>query len=438
MTRKKSEFSLRIILRALQSKNYRLFFAGQAVSLIGTWMQTIAMSWLVYRLTGSPFLLGAVGFAADIPSFLFMPFAGVFADRFNRRKILIATQALSMIQAFVLALLVLSNTVQVWHLFVLAVFLGTVNAFDMPTRHSFVVDMIEQKEDLPNAIALNSLIFNGARLVGPSVAGILIASVGEGYCFFLNGASYMGVIIALLAMNIRAQQLQPRGSSGVSEVQEGFSYTFRFTPLRNIILLTALVSLVGISYNVLMPIIAKDVLQGGPNTLGYLMGSAGIGALVAAVLLAARRSVLGLGKLIPAAATLFGVGLMLLYFSSTFYIAMAVMPLIGFGIMTQLASSNTLIQTIVDEDKRGRVMSIYTMAFRGIAPFGSLIAGSMAAHIGALNTLLLNGAALILGALLFAQQLPAMKHHIRPIYIRQGIIPEVASGIESVSEAKTD
>jgi MFS family permease len=425
---------LRLIGRALRHRNYRLFFIGQAISLIGTWMQQIAMSWLVYRLTSSAFLLGLVNFAANIPIFLVSPFAGILADRWNRHRMLIIVQALAMIQAFILAALVLADVITVWEIVVLGIFLGVVNAFDMPIRQAYVVEMIEHREDLGNAIALNSSIFNLARLVGPSIAGIMIAAVGEGYCFLLNGISYIAVIIALFAMKPVVQKAAPAVAPVWQGLKEGLSYSFGFQPIRSVLLLLSLVSIIGMPYTVLMPVVAKTVLHGGSHTLGMLVGASGVGALVGAIYLASRKDVRGLGRIIPTAAAIFGVGLVTLSLSRQVWLSMFFMVVTGFGMIVQMASCNTVLQTIVDEDKRGRVMSLYAMSIRGVAPFGSLIAGSLAAVIGTPNTLLIGGLCCVAGALVFARNLPAWRNHIRPIYIRKGIVPEVSSGIQSATE----
>lgn len=430
-----NSLSLGLILRALNSRNYRLFFTGQSVSLIGTWMQNIAMSWLVYRLSHSPFLLGVVSFAGDIPMFILMPFAGVAADRFNRRRIIIATQSLMMLQAFLLSGLVLSHLIKIWHLVALSVFLGILNSFDMPSRQAFVIEMIEKKEDLPNAIALNSSIFNLARLLGPSIAGILIAAIGEGLCFLINGLSFAAIIAALLAMRITEKPIPDQLANHLAALKQGVSYAYSFLPIRYILSLLAVVSMMGASYTVLMPIFAKDILKGHSYTLGFLMAAGGAGALAAAIYLASRKTIIGLGRMIPMATGLFAAGLMVLALSRHFALSIAVMPLIGFGLMTQMASCNTLIQTIVEDDKRGRVMGIYAMAFRGVAPIGSLIAGALAAKIGAANAVLIGAGVCIAAAFLFARKLPALRKIIRPIYVKQGIIPEVAAGIRSASEA---
>jgi MFS family permease len=425
---------IRATFRTLRYRNYRLFFGGQMISLVGTWMQQVALTWLVYRLTGSAFLLGVVGFASQFPSFLIAPLAGVLADRVNRHRVVIITQVLSMLQATLLAVLTLTGMIQVWHIIALSAFLGLINSFDIPTRQSFLLDMIENKEDLWNAIAINSSMFNGARLIGPSIAGLVIASVGEGLCFLLNAVSYVAVILALLAMKINQKKKTDRPPQRVLEgFREGFHYAFGFVPIRNILLLIALVSMMGMPFTVLMPIFAKDILHGGPHTLGFLMGATGVGALTGALTLASRKSVLGLGRWIPAAAAIFGLGLVAFSISHVFWLSMFLLFVVGVGMMTQMASSNTILQTISDDDKRGRVMSFYTMSFMGMTPFGSLFAGSLASTIGAPATLLMSGIVCILGAAVFARQLPVLRKEIRAIYLRLGIIAPPSAGVEAAS-----
>jgi len=422
------------IFRSLRYRNYRLFFMGQSISLVGTWMQRIALPWLVYSITDSAFLLGLVGFASQIPTFLLAPFAGVLIDRWNRYTILIVTQILAMIQSFILAFLFFNNSIEVWHIVVLSIFLGCINAFDMPARQSFTVDLIENREDLGNAIALNSSMFNAARLLGPSLAGILIALTGEGICFLVNGISYIFVLAFLFMMKIKRDEVKVQHTHVLHGIKEGFNYTFGFKPISYIILLLALVSLVGMPYTVLIPVFAKNILHGGPHTFGFLMGASGIGALSAAIYMASRKSVLGLGKVVPIFAAFFGLGLILFSLSHFFILSMILMAVTGFGMIMQMTSSNTILQTVVDDDKRGRVMSFYTMAFMGTAPFGSLMAGASANYIGAPNTLIIGGICCIIGALFFARKLPELKKMVRPVYIRLGIIPEVAAGIQSATE----
>jgi MFS family permease len=413
---------LKRMVRALRHRNYRLFFAGQGISLIGTWMQRIAMGWLVYRLTHSAFLLGLVGFTGQIPVFLLTPFAGVLADRLNRHRMLVVTQILAMIQALALALLILTGTIAVWHIVSLSIFLGFVDAFDMPVRQSFLVEMIENREDLGNAIALNSSIVNSARLIGPSIAGILIAYVGEGVCFLLNAVSYLAVIASLLAMKIVSRRIETPKTDIFQGVKEGFSYAFGFSPIRSVLLLISLVSLLGMPLTVLMPVFAGDILHGDSHTLGFLMGASGTGALVGAIYLASRRTILGLEKWTALACGIFGVGLIVFSQSRNFWFSLLLMLITGFGMLVQMASANTLLQAVVEEDKRGRVMSLYTMAFRGMVPFGSLLGGSLASKIGAPNTVLIGGASCVLGALLFARTLPSMTKMVRSVYAKKGIV----------------
>jgi MFS family permease len=423
------------MLRALDHRNYRLFFSGQSISLIGTWMTRIATSWLVYRLTNSALLLGVVGFAGQLPSFLLAPVAGVLVDRWNRHRLLLATQALAMAQSLALAVLTLTGVVKIWHVIALSAFQGVINAFDMPARQAFVVEMVERREDISNAVALNSSMVNAARLLGPSLAGVIIAAVGEGWCFMLDGVSYLAVIASLLLMTLpRAVAEQMEEENLFRQFREGWNYVVRFTPIRNMLLLLALVSLVGMPYTVLMPVFADEILGGGPYTLGWLMAASGVGALMGALFLAARRTVLGLGKFIPLMAGAFGAGLIAFSFSRTLWLSLLLMVVTGLGFLAQMAVSNTLLQTIVEEDKRGRVMSFYAAAVMGTTPFGSLLAGAAAASIGAPHTLLFSGICCIVGALWFARTLPALRRDVRPIYVRMGILPQVASGLQKTCE----
>lgn len=399
----------------------------------GTWMQQIAIGWLVYRLTNSAFLLGIVGFVGQIPTFLFTPFAGVIADRHNRRNMLVVTQAFSLLQALILSLLILTKNIHIWQIVVLSGVMGIINSFDIPIRQAFTVEMIENKEDLGNAIALNSSMVNAARLIGPSIAGVLIATAGEGICFLLNAISYFPVIASLLAMKMAPKEIKASTRHIFHELKEGFRYAFNFSPIRSILMILALVSLMGVPYQVLMPVFARDIFHGGPRTLGFLVAMSGIGALTGAIYLAARKNVLGLGRIIAWAAGLFGAGIVAFSLSKVLWISMLILLFSGFGMMVQMASSNTVLQTIVEEDKRGRVMSFYTMAFMGMAPFGSLLAGGLASRIGAPHTLFFGGSCCILGALVFARKLPALREKIHPIYAKKGIIPEVAKGIQSAT-----
>ena len=399
----KATGTVAFMLRALKYRNYRLFFGGQIVSLTGSWITITATSWLVYRLTGSAMLLGVVGFSSQFPSFLLTPFAGIFVDRWNRHRILIATQTLSMIVSFVLAALTLSGTITIPWLIAVSVVQGLVNAFDMPTRQSFVVSLIEDKKDLGNAIALNSSMFNAARLLGPTVAGAIIAISSEGWCFLIDGVSYLAVLAALLAMRVPAAPPRPGAeASPFHAFREGLFYAYHHRAIRSILTLIALVCLVGVPYTVLMPIYAATILNGGPDTLGFLMTASGGGALLGALYLAGRRSMAGLGRTIPIAATVFGLGLTAFAFSRVLWVSIALMVVTGFGFMVQVASSNTLLQTIVDDSKRGRVMSFFLMAYFGTTPFGSLIAGSLSERIGAPLTLAFGGVCCVAGAIWFS------------------------------------
>jgi MFS family permease len=426
---------LAFMLRAFDHPNYRLFFSGQSISLIGTWMTRIATSWLIYRLTNSALLLGVVGFAGQIPSFLLAPVAGVLIDRWDRHRLLVITQALAMAQSLALAFLTLTGAVKIWHVIALSAFQGIINAFDMPARQAFVVEMVEKREDLSNAIALNSSMVNAARLLGPSLAGIIIAAAGEGWCFMLDGISYLAVIASLLLMKIPQTIVEKIDDGNIfRQFREGWNYIVEFAPIRNMLSLLSLVSLVGMPYTVLMPVFADKILGGGPHTLGWLMSASGVGALTGALYLAARKTVLGLGKLIPIMAGAFGAGLVAFSFSHTLWLSLLLLFVTGLGFMVQMAVCNTLLQTITEEDKRGRVMSFYTAAVMGTTPFGSLLAGLVAARIGAPHTLLIGGLCCIIGALWFAKTLPALRRDIRPIYARMGILPQVATGIQKCSE----
>jgi MFS family permease len=413
----------RLLMRALHSRNYRLFFEGQTVSLIGTWMTRVATSWLVYRLTGSAFLLGLAGFASQIPILFLTLFAGVWVDRWDRHRTLVVTQILSMLQSFALAALALGRIITVWEIIALALVQGAINAFDMPARQSFVVQMIERREDLGNAIALNSSMVNGARLIGPAIAGVLIATVGEGYCFLIDGFSYIAVIASLLAMSVAPARERCVSRPLTSEIGDGWRYVKESAPIRSALLFLTLVSLVGMPYTVLMPIFARAILHGNAHTLGFLMSAAGLGALSGAVTLAMRRSVLGLGRVIVWSASVFGAGLIGLGLSHALWLSLLAVAAAGFGMMRQMASSNTILQTIVEEDKRGRVMAYYSMALQGVAPFGSLGAGAIAAKVGAPLTIMGGGTLCLCGAAWFAWRLPRLRRAVHPIYVELGILP---------------
>ncbi|MFA5239591.1 MAG: MFS transporter [Phycisphaerae bacterium] len=425
---------VRLILRALKHKNYRLFFAGQSISLIGTWMQQVAISWLVYRMTSSAFYLGAVMSASQIPVCIAAPLAGVLADRWSRHKMIVATQILSMLQATILAVLVITHTITVWKIIGLGIFMGLINGFDMPIRQAFVYELVDKQEDIPNAIALNSLIFNGARLIGPAIAGVLIAAVGEGICFSLNAVSYLAVIVALLAMRLTPRNINRHNDHIITGLKDGLLYAYRFVPIRAILLLLAMVGIIGMPYAVLMPVFAKDILHGGPRTLGFLMGAVGIGALCGALFLASRKTIKNLDRILVVAIVIFAVGIIGFSLSRNIWFSLCLTLLAGFGMMVQMASINTILQTIVDDDKRGRVMSLYIMAFMGTAPIGSLLAGSVAHKIGAAHTLQISGALCIIGAIIFWKKLSAIREIVHPVYVSKGIIPQVANGIGTATQ----
>jgi MFS family permease len=420
--------------RALRHRNFQLFFSGQLISLIGTWMQTVAQSWLVYKMTGSGLLLGSVGFASQIPVFLFAPLGGITADRSNRQKVVIATQAVSMILALVLAALTLTHRVTVRDIFILAALLGIVNAFDIPGRQAFLVDMVG-REDLMNAIALNSSMFNGARVVGPAVAGVLVARLGEGWCFFANGVSYIAVIIGLLLMRVHAPARASAHNSPLEHIVEGFQFVNKTAPIRALLLLLGLVSVTGMPYVVLMPIFADRILHRGGQglasligsqdlgavRLGILMGAAGIGALLGALTLAMRSGLKGLGTWVSVCCAGFGVGLILFAFSTSFWLSVALLLPVGYFIMLQMASSNTLIQAMVPDSLRGRTMAVYSMMFMGMAPIGALLSGAMSDRLGAPWTVAIGGLLSVFGAWWFSKQLPKVRAEARQLIMMQAM-----------------
>lgn len=410
-------------LRALRSRNYRLFFAGQSVSLIGTWMTRLAMSWIVYQLTDSAFLLGLTSFVGQIPAFFVAPIAGVWLDRWNRHRVLVITQVLAMIQSLALAALAFTGYINLYWVIGLALMQGLINAFDMPARQAFVIEMIEERADLGNAIALNSSMVNGAKLVGPAIAGVLVATAGAGVCFLIDGISYIAVIYSLLAMRVAPAQPRLARKSALQELAEGWKYVVRSPAIRSILLLLALVSVIGMPYTVLMPVVAAEILHGGAHTLGFLMAMSGVGALASAIGLALRKTVIGLGKRIAISAAVFGGGLILLGLSRSLTISLLLMIVTGFGMMQQMAASNTILQTIAADDKRGRVMSFYTLSILGMNPIGSLLAGGVAARIGVPVTMIGAGAICLAGAAWFYWKLPEIRRVIRPIYRELGILP---------------
>lgn len=427
---------LRLSLRALRHRDLRLFFAGQGVSLVGTWMQQVAVSWLVYRLTGSALVLGVVAFGSQFPALLMAPIAGALADRWNRYRMVVAAQVLYMAQATALAVLVLTGAVQVWHLVALSVWQGLVSGVDIPARQALLVRLVKGTEDLPNAIALNSSMFNAARLVGPAVAGVLIGWVGEGPVFVLNAVSYAAVLGALALLELPRER-GARAGPVLRNIQEGFGYAYRFEPIRAILVLLALVSLVGIPYAVLLPVFARDVLRGDAGTLGLLTSFAGLGAFAGALFLASRSTVLGLGRMIAWATALFGASLVAFALSTSVWLSCAMLAVSGFGVMVTTASMNTVLQTLVDEAMRGRVMSLYTMAFIGMAPLGGLVAGALATRLGAPATVAIGGVACIALSVWFAQRIPALREIVLPAYTRLGILPEVARGVQTASELRS-
>ena len=410
------------LTRALASRNYRLFFGGQSVSLVGTWITRVATSWLVYRLTGSVLLLGVVGFAGQIPTLVLAPFTGVLVDRWDRHRILVVTQALSLAQSAALAVLTLSGVITVPHVLLLQLAQGVINAFDTPARQAFVSEMVEDRADLPNAIALNSSMVNGSRIIGPSIGGLVIGAVGEGWCFALDALSYVAVIASLLAMRLVPRPRPHRDTRLREELAAGFHYVTRFVPVRSALILLSLVSVAGMPYTVLMPAISANVLHGGPHTLGFLMTASGAGALGGALYLASRRSVLGLGRAMAVASSTFGAGLVAFSLSRSLWLSLALLPVVGAGMMITMAAANTVIQTVVREELRGRVMAFYTMAFLGTAPVGSLIAGFVADRLGPQRTIMLGGLSCIAAGVWFSLRLPRLRELVRPIYVERGIL----------------
>jgi MFS family permease len=419
------------LTRALKHRNYRLFFGGQSVSLIGTWITRVATSWLVYRLTGSELLLGIVGFCGQIPTLVFTPFAGVIVERSNRRRILVITQVLSLLQSVALAALTLTGRITVVQILVLQFVQGVINAFDTPARQALVVEMVEDRRDLSNAIALNSTMVNGSRVIGPSIGGVIIAAAGEGWCFAIDALSYVGVILSLAAMRIRPRELAPAGVPVLEDLRNGWRYVVESLPIRTALILLAIVSISGVPYTVLMPAIAAEQLGGGPNTLGLLMAASGVGALSGGLYLASRESVVGLGRLIMLGAMSFGLSLLAFSVVRNVYLAALLLACAGGGFIVQAASTNTIIQTIVDERFRGRVMAFYTMAFFGTVPVGSLLAGLLASRIGAPRTVTIGAVVCIISGVWFAYVLPSLRPLLRKIYIERGILaaPDADAGV---------
>lgn len=422
------------VLRALGHRNYRLFFFGQSISLIGTWMQQTAVLWLAYRMTGSAFVPGLVTFCGQIPTFFLAPVFGVLTDRWNRHRTLVATQVLSMLQAVALFALTAVGGLTVWQLVLLSLMLGIINALDMPVRQAFLVEMVETRDDLSNAIALNSTMVNGARLLGPATAGFLIGWLGEWWCFLLNAVSFVPVVVALVAMHVRTPEPRDGRPSVLEELREGVVYAFGFPPIREILLLLSLVSMGGMPLLVLMPVFASQILHGSAYTFGLLSAALGLGALVGGLLLAMRKSVLGLGRHVAMSTAGFGLAMLLFALSHWLLLSLVAMVVAGYSMISQMAASNTILQTIVDDDKRGRVMSFYAVAFRGTAPVGSLLAGVAASYWGVAVTTAFGGLACLAGALVFGWRLRTLRRFVRPIYQRMGLLPQTPSGSEPGSE----
>ena len=416
--------------RALKHRNFQLFFGGQIISLVGTWMQTVAQAWLIYRLTGSAALLGVLGFVGQIPILLLSPLAGLAADRWQRQRLVIATQTASMTLAFILAALTLTGRIRVWEIIVLATLLGIVNAFDVPARQSFLIEMVG-RDDLLNAIALNSSMFNGARVAGPAIAGILVALVGEGWCFLLNGVSYLAVIAGLFMMRIVRTTPVHDGAAPLEKLREGFRFVRHTKPIRALLVLVAIVSFMALSYSVLMPIFADRILHGGVNAYGTLMGAVGVGAMFGALALAIRHELRGLGNVVAYSATGLGISLVLFSASHWYWVSIMILVISGFTMMMQFTATNTLIQAMVPDQLRGRVMSIYSMMFLGMTPLGSLLAGAVADHIGAPITVAIGGLVSCLGGLAFARKWPSMRGPARDLVAAQGMMSPAPQPEES-------
>lgn len=414
--------SLQHIIRSLESKNYRLFFTGQSLSVFGTMLTQTAMIWVVYSLTKSALFLGLVGFVSQVPNFIMAPFAGVFIERWNRRNILISTQAINMTISLILAILALTKVINIEQIICLSIFQGLVSSFDIPARYAFINDVIEKKEDISNATALHSSLITGSRIIGPAIAGFLIASLGPGYCFLIDAISYIGVISALLAVEVKVENKLMPNSTLLQKMKEGFTYAFEFLPIRSILMLMALLSFMGMPYKTLLPIFAIQILHGNSTTLGFLMGSSGIGALIACIYLSSRTSVLGFSNIIALAPVTFGAGLIVFCLSHNFIICLIMLTVLGCSSLLEYSSSNAVLQTITEDDKRGRVMSMYTMSLMGTIPFGELFLGGLANKIGAPDALIYGGACCISGGLIFSLILPDLKKLICPVYKKKGIV----------------
>ncbi|WP_254508850.1 MFS transporter [Anatilimnocola floriformis] len=424
--------------RALSNRNYRLFFAGQGTSLIGTWMSRLATSWLVYRWSGdnAAWMLGVVSFIGLAPIFVLSPIAGVFVDRWDRYRVLLVTQILSLLQSAGLAAVAFCADPSwgVWAVCGLSFLQGLINSFDMPARQSLLVSLIAKREDLPNAIALNSSLVNGSRLIGPMIAGFVIALTNEAWCFVFDAISYVAVVLALLAMQVPRAANKPVAASIATHLREGVQYAWGFPPIRILLLLLGVVSFASMTQSVLMPVFAAELLKGGPYTLGLLSAASGLGALGGALYLASRPSVLGLGRVIIVATTLLGVSLAAFSWSHIPWLSACCLVGVGAGMMIEMAACNTLIQTMVDEDKRGRVMGFYSMAFQGTAPFGSLLTGLLSQWIGVREVVFGSAVVILIAAITFASQLRRLRQSARPIYERLGILPATAQGLNTAAE----
>lgn len=423
--------------RALKSRNVRLFFSGQATSVVGSWMQHVAMGWLVYRLTGSTVALGLIAFGGQFPSVVLSPLAGVLADRWSRHRMVVGSQLLGMAQATVLAVLVVTGLIQVWHLYILAVLLGVARGLDIPARQALMVRLVDDPDDLPNAIALNSSLFNAGRLIGAAAAGVLVARFGEGPVFVLNALSYLAVLWALWALELQEPRMQPKTRSVLGSLVEGVHYAASFKPIGGVLLLLVGVAVVGMPYSVLLPAFASDVLGGGAETLGALTSATGMGALVGAVALASRSSVLGLGRLIAQTTALFGISLVAFSLSRSAVLSAAILVVAGAALLTTTASINTVLQTLVEEEVRGRVMSLYTVAFIGGGSVGGVVGGGVARIVGAPIAVAMAGAGCLVLSAWFTRLLPGLRALVRPIYREKGIIPELATGVSGASTPRS-
>lgn len=431
---RESTYRWRFMFRALRHRNYQLFFAGQSVSVIGTWMGRVAIGWLVYRLTGSAAMLGVVAFVGALPAFVLSPFGGSVVDWFDRYRVLLAAQVALGLIALALGVLVITGNEAVWSVILLTMLMGVVRAFDIPARQAMVIDLVDDREDLANAIALNSTMINGAKLIGPTVAGVVIAVAGEGILFLADGFSYVFVVAALLAMRMPVRHRPPKDRNFRAHFVEGWHYARLSIPIRSLLMLMAMVSLLAVPYIVLLPIFADQVIGGGATTLGFLTAAGGAGAVIAGMYLASRRSVIGLGRVIALGAALFGAALIAFSLVSQLWLAMLLLPVAGFGMMTVMAGANTALQTLVDDDKRGRVMAFFTMAFMGTAPIGNLIAGFVAEHLGVQLTVAIGGGACMISACWFAMTLPAIRAAARPILIERGLL--VAEAVRDAADSE--